>query len=491
MRYKPGRDLGNADALSRLPSAIISPHVSVPEDLVMVIDHLSGTSVNASSIKEWTIKDPLLSSIIRFLRSGWPDQQLDKEYQPYVARKNELSMIDGCLLWASRVIIPPPGRGLILQELHETHPGVNRMKALARSYVWWPGMDAAIEDRVKSCPVCQESRPSPAPAPLHPWEWPSQPWSRIHLDFAGPFLGHYFLVIVDAHSKWLDVHIMASITSSKTIEKLRIIFANHGLPRKVVTDNGPSFTSEEFREFLSDNGIVHVTTSPYHPSSNGLAERAVQTFKKGIKHTAGKTIQEKLSKFLFTYRITPHTTTGTAPAQLLMGRQLRTRLDRLFPDLSQRVQKHQAKQSQQHDTAKPLRSFMIDDSVYVKDFSSPTLSWIPGKVVKVSGPLSYHVELQSGRVVRRHVDAVRKRVVSHLPLVTSSPSALDEEDLYLPNVPQTHPDTQETARAPTLPLPTPNAPPQCDQPPIRRSTRHRPPPDRLSYSLRGGKCGNG
>ncbi len=112
-------------------------------------------------------------------------------------------------------------------------------------------------------------------------------------------------------------------------------------------------TSEEFREFLSDNGIVHVTTSPYHPSSNGLAERAVQTFKKGIKHTAGKTIQEKLSKFLFTYRITPHTTTGTAPAQLLMGRQLRTRLDRLFPDLSQHVQKYQAKQSQQHDTAVP------------------------------------------------------------------------------------------------------------------------------------------
>ncbi len=294
IRYKPGRDLGNADALSRLPSATTSPHVSVPEDLVMVNDHLSSTSVNASSIKEWTIKDPLLSSIVIYLRSGWPDQQLDKEYQPNVARKNELDMIDGCLLWSSRVIIPPPGRELILQDLHETSWSQSD-EGSSSSYVWWTGMDAAIKDRIKSCPVCQESRPSPVPAPLHPWEWPSQPWSHIHLDFAGPFLGHYFLVIVDAHSKWLDVHIMASITSSKTIEKLRIIFANHGLPRKVVTDNGPSFTSEEFREFLSDNGIVRVTTSPYHSSSNELAERAVQTFKKGIKHTAGKTIQDSCS----------------------------------------------------------------------------------------------------------------------------------------------------------------------------------------------------
>ncbi len=194
---------------------------------------------------------------------------------------------------------------MILDELHDTHPGINKMKALARAYVWWPGMDAQITDMVKTCPVCQESRPSPAPAPLHPWEWPSQHWSRLHLDFAGPFLGKMYLVLIDARSKWIDVHIMPSITSAQTIEKLRIVFATHGLPRKVVTDNGPSFTSEEFRTFLSNNGVTHVTTAPYHPSSNGLAERAVQTFKQGLKRTSGATIQERLSKFLFQYRITP------------------------------------------------------------------------------------------------------------------------------------------------------------------------------------------
>ena len=339
IKYKPGKQLCNADALSRLPSPTTTVHDCVPEDVVMVINHLSSTSANAASIKEWTAKDPIMSCVLRFLLTGWPDQnqKLDKEYQPYSIRKHELSVLDGCILWASRVIVPPPGRQLLLEELHESHPGISKMKALARSYVWWPGIHSDIEKLVKSCQVCQESRASPAPAPLHPWEWPSQPWSRIHLDFAGPFLGHQYLVLVDAHSKWIDVHMMNSITSTKTIEKLRIIFANFGLPRKVVTDNGTSSTSAEFKSFMSDNNIVHITTAPYHPSSNGLAERAVQTFKNGLKRTKGATIQERIFKFLLTYRITPQTTTGVAPAQLLMGRRPRSRLDRLFPDLSHRL----------------------------------------------------------------------------------------------------------------------------------------------------------
>ena len=409
IRYKPGKQLCNADALSRLPSPTTTTHDCVPEDVVMVINHLSSTSATAASIKEWTAKDKVLSCVLRFLLTGWPEKKLDKEFQPYSSRKEELSVLDGCILWASRVVIPPPGQKLLLDELHETHPGKSKMKALARSYVWWPEIQTDIENMVNSCPVCQETRASPAPAPLHPWEWPSQPWSRIHLDFAGPLYGYHYLILVDAHSKWIDVHMMNSITSAKTIEKLRIIFATFGLPRKVVTDNGTSFTSAEFKSFMSDNGIVHVTSAPYHPSSNGLAERAVQTFKNGLKRTKGDTIQERISKFLFTYRLTPQTTTGVAPSQLLMGRRPRSHLDRLFPDLSQRVEKHQSRQAEQHDNAKPLRSFKVDDPVYVKDFSTPNNAWIPGKVVKVTGPLSYHVEVQPGKVVRRHVDAVRKR----------------------------------------------------------------------------------
>jgi transposase InsO family protein len=124
-----------------------------------------------------------------------------------------------------------------------------------------------------------------------------------------------FLIIVDAHSKWMDVQLMQSITTTKTVEKLLNVFATHGLPQMVVTDNGPSFTSSEFKDFMSRNGIKHTTSSPYHPSSNGLAERAVQSFKRAIEKITGQTVQEKLSKFLFKCRIYPHTTTGVPPAE--------------------------------------------------------------------------------------------------------------------------------------------------------------------------------
>ena len=161
------------------------------------------------------------------------------------------------------MIIPPQGRKRVLAELHDTHPGASRMKSLARSYIWWPNMNAEMDQLVKECRVCQETRPSPPTAPLHPWEWPSKPWSRLHLDFAGPYMNHMFLIIVDAHSKWMDVHLMKSITSSQTIEKLSQVFAIHGLPKKVVTDNGTSFTSSEFQDFMATNGIKHIISAPY------------------------------------------------------------------------------------------------------------------------------------------------------------------------------------------------------------------------------------
>jgi len=123
-----------------------------------------------------------------------------------------------------------------------------------------------------------------------------------------------FLVVVDTHSKWIEVSMVNSAISAITIKKLRSMFATHALPRVVGSDNGSTFTSCEFEEFMIKKGIRHIRTAPYHPAFNGLAKRAVQTLKEGLKKFSSGCLETKLSHFLFQYQIIPHTTMGKLPA---------------------------------------------------------------------------------------------------------------------------------------------------------------------------------
>ena len=174
---------------------------------------------------------------------------------------------------------------------------------------------------MQRCGPCQTVRNAPAPAPLHPWLWPAKLWQRIHVDFAGPFMGKMFLIVVDAHSKWPEVIKMSSTTSTLTIAALRRLFAAYGLPQQLVSDNGPQFTSDEFSLFCKMNGVKHIRTAPYHPSLNGLAEQFVQTFKKAMK--AGVSTQNSLSQrlfnFLLSYRSIPHSTANKPPESTVPG----------------------------------------------------------------------------------------------------------------------------------------------------------------------------
>ena len=130
---------------------------------------------------------------------------------------------------------------------------------------------------------------------------------------------------------------MNTITASDTIVELKEIFATHGLPDKIVSDNGPSFTAHEFKLFCTANGIEHITTSPYHPAGNGLAEKAVGIFKSAMIKMGSKfSLRERINRFLARYRTTPHITTGVAPCELC-GRKLKTHLDLLHPTVQQSV----------------------------------------------------------------------------------------------------------------------------------------------------------
>ena len=231
-------------------------------------------------------------------------------------------------------------RQTILTELHEGHPGIARMKLIARSHVWWPKIDQEIEKVTRECQPCNKTRRAPQASPLLPWSWPTAPWQRVHVDFATHLAKHY-LIMVDAHCKWPEViGPMKTTTADSTINATRNIFARYGLPTQVVRDNGPPFRSAEHEEFLRQNGIQRILVSPYHPSSNGLAERFVQTFKFAMESSAddpASSIQRRIQNFLISYRNTPHATTGSSPAKLFLQRELRTPLSLVTPDIGSRV----------------------------------------------------------------------------------------------------------------------------------------------------------
>ena len=140
----------------------------------------------------------------------------------------------------------------MLQELHG-HLGMTRKKSLARMYVSWPRLDKDIDNLVR---ICQANQPVPPAAPLHPWSWPTRPWARLHVDYAGPLYGHMFLVVIDANSKWIEAFCVSSATRaganeiSIMIDTLRMLYAQFGLPEIIVSDNGSCFVSEEFESFL-------------------------------------------------------------------------------------------------------------------------------------------------------------------------------------------------------------------------------------------------
>ena len=295
VEFKPTQQHANADGLSRLPLPGSNPPTE-PE--FFVIGQLQALPVTTERLQTATRQDQLLSRVHQYVREGWP-VDFKPELKPFECRKQELSTEGECLLWGNRVIVPQKLRARLVEELHRDHPGVTRMKSLARSYLWWPGLDKELEDCAKSCVACQAVKSAPAKAPLHPWLWPAKPWQRVHVDFAGPFLGKTFLIVVDAHSKWPEVMEMTSTTALKTIMELRKLFAAYGLPEQLVSDNGPQFVSEEFAIFLKSNGIKHIRCSPYHPSSNGAAERFVQSFKQAMKAGAESTppISQRLSNF--------------------------------------------------------------------------------------------------------------------------------------------------------------------------------------------------
>ena len=173
-----------------------------------------------------------------------------------------------------------------------------------------------------------------------------------------------------------------------------------------MVDNGPQFTAEEFKQFCIGNGINHTLTAPYHPSTNGEAERFVQTFKTSMQKHNGA-LQKNLCQFLLHYRSTPHTTTGKTPAEIMFGRNIKTRMDLLHP---QSTEKQESKN--EASLGKNVRELEVGDAVWMRNYRSLP-RWIPGSITTKFGPRNYQV-LANGKFHKRHIDQLRSRSLKML-----------------------------------------------------------------------------
>ncbi|CAB3256144.1 unnamed protein product [Arctia plantaginis] len=405
-----------ADTLSRLPLELTKKQLRGEDEEGSYLHYAQENfPISFNEIKTETGKDSILNKIYGFIMFGWPtNYEYNNIEKKYYNKRDNLHINQGCIIWGYRIVVPNTLRNCILKEIHEGHPGIVKMKQIARNYVWWENIDRDIEEVARECVACREMRPAPPAAPLHSWPWPAEPWSRIHVDFLGPFNNHYYFIIIDAHSKWIEAEKIKSTSASAVCDSLRSHFSRFGLPKRIVSDNGPPFTSAAFSQYLENNGIKHTLVPPYHPSSNGAAENAVRTIKRVLKKAEleREDINKALNRFLFMYRNTEQGTTGCEPAVALLGRRLRGRLDLLRPDAAERVRARQLTEEQRARNV-PLRVVEQNGPILMRNYSKSGNKWTEAVVKERTGPVSYNVTTKDGHMYKRHIDQILARKPRH------------------------------------------------------------------------------
>ena len=267
-----------------------------------------------------TAKDQVLTDLQQVVQNGWPacKDQLQVTLREYWTFREEIVCVDGLLYKGAKLIVPKALRPSMLDKIHESHLGIVKCKARAREVFYWPGMSSQIEEVVAQCGVCAEHAKGNNKEPMIPVDIPDRPWAKVAVDLFELNQKHY-MITVDYFSKWPEVVKLDNLTTNNVICYLKSQISRYGLPDALISDNGPQFSSQEFRDFMRDYGIEHSTSSPYYAQANGQAERTVQT----VKHLLCKA--KDPYKALMDYRSTP-LDIGKSPAQLFLSRRLKTTL---------------------------------------------------------------------------------------------------------------------------------------------------------------------
>ena len=237
-----------------------------------------------------------------------------------------------------KIILPANLQQKIIESAHSLgHLGMTKTKQMLLEKYWFPGMNHLICQTIESCFDCQVATKSHRQEPIKPSVIPEEPWEQISIDFEGPYPhGQYNLVAIDQRTRYPVVEAVSSTGFKQTKEKLKKTFGYVGIPRRVTSDNGPPFNSEQFKDFAKEEGFIHHRVTPNHPRANGQVQRVMQTLNKTeqIAHLQGKSGPDRnmtIQDMSIVYRDTPHPATGITPYEAMMNSPVRTKLDYTVP----------------------------------------------------------------------------------------------------------------------------------------------------------------
>ena len=397
-----------------------------------------------------TKKDKELQSLKHYISTGWPAKrsQIPVFLHPYWNFRDELMIESGILMKNSKVLIPGSLRQKYLMQINQGHQGIKACRSRAREFVFWVNINSDLKELIEKCDLCQSQQNSTAIVQKYISEVPPHPWHTLGSDlFYHERID--FLVIVDYFSKYLIVRKIPNSTSSAVIKELGMIFSEFGKPQIFRSDNGPCYSSQEFRFFMQNWLIEHRTSSPHYPQNNGLAESMVKVSKNLIE----KAVRQDLpwNQLLLDYRCTPISSEIPSPAEILFGRKLQSSIS-ILPSqvMNDRISKQREliakKEGKFHTNTKDFQ-----DRIKALPFEAGQNVWLQNSDsrkceeavihVKCREPNSYMVEIPAtGQCFRRNSNFIKPRQSKQKPISTEL-----QLTTGFPEIPQESPVLQQPA----------------------------------------------
>ena len=475
VKHLPGKSIPLADTLSRKFVSDTYPGLSEGMDaqVHLVLSSMPVSDQKMSDIRLATQSDTQLDMLKAVILSGWPEtrSECNTLILEYWNHRDELSVLDGVIFKGSKIVVPKSLRNDMLERIHTGHMGMEKCTQRARDVIFWPKMSAEITDMISKCTICLQYRNSNKKEPLISHDVPSYAWQVVATDIFTLNQENY-IVIVDYYSRFFEVEKLSTMSSQSVITKMKGIFSRHGIPEKVISDNGPQYSSKEFQDFSREWDFSHVTSSPHFAQSNGLAEKTVQTIKRIlIKCKADH--RDPYLAFL-EYRTTP-LDIGFSPSQLLMCRNLRSilptvesKLKPQIPDevkVKENIQGQKDLQKKYHDIgSRELSDLKVGSHVRIQDQNNN--SWKPAVVLKKHSNRSYIVKSSIGGTYRRN-----RRHLIHSSEPLQPFTDVDEPDNTIHSPPEIDTPIQTPLdQKPTLP--SPPKPPDIEIKPPENTGTH-------------------